>query len=335
MGRKTRHLHKYGIIVSFAVAFLLYVEVRHIMNPKQPDSPSDTEKVENRKRWEKYTLDTHTTEELITTAKKVNQNENFVALCVINGAYLPFLLSWLCNTANMDVHRHLLIVISDENAVQQVRFLWPDLYVMSITIPEENLNKNLTFGEAGYLRYLLVRIEIMYTLINNDINVVLFEADAVWFKNPLALVTSMNEYDIIGSTTNTHHLAFGFMFLRSNKIMIKIFGSLVLEMRFLIVSLQDRDAKEDVHIMAYDQDYLAKNLEKHEQDVRVNLLNETIVADGFWYTSKWYLQLGTYILNNNGIKGNGLKIKRAKENGHWLILEDYTCNWDKIKAICH
>eukprot|EP00293_Proteomonas_sulcata_P021363 CAMPEP_0184292048 /NCGR_PEP_ID=MMETSP1049-20130417/3904_1 /TAXON_ID=77928 /ORGANISM="Proteomonas sulcata, Strain CCMP704" /LENGTH=333 /DNA_ID=CAMNT_0026599675 /DNA_START=128 /DNA_END=1129 /DNA_ORIENTATION=- len=65
--------------------------------------------------------------------------------------------------------------------------------------------------------------------------------------------------------------------------------------------------------------------------LKVKIMDECDFRDGFWYARNSYLQSKCsgrvpYILNNNGVRGNKIKVARARQWNHWFLTAQRECS---------
>ncbi|XP_014782944.1 uncharacterized protein LOC106878281, partial [Octopus bimaculoides] len=119
----------------------------------------------------------------VAIAKDIMKKHNLVLFTLINNAYLPLVYSWLCNTVNMGIHEQILFITTDAISKQKFEKDWPDVKV--VVLPEASLNGNQAYSKVGYVKLMVKRTEILNSLLQNNIEILLFEVDCLWVSNPI------------------------------------------------------------------------------------------------------------------------------------------------------
>ncbi|CAH1803314.1 unnamed protein product, partial [Owenia fusiformis] len=268
--------------------------------------------------------------EVIRNARIIaNKTENgIVAVTMVNEAYLEMTYSWLCNTVNMSVHEQVLIIATDEIALRKLRSDWPNVVSVLYSILTKDVTEKAKCAWKLFNRSLLAR-----SLLKNNVHILLFEVDAVWFSSPFPLLQSLSHYDLVGAqlSTRNRYIAAGFVSVRPTIASRDIFTYVIDNLLNGHYSKGD-STSPDVN----DQIYLHDAIVSHHT-LKYKLLDFNIIEDGLWYlqlhdTSNPH-QSRPVVLNNNWIIEREVKIATAKESGHWFLDKSNTCDWENVIRI--
>ncbi|XP_053406183.1 uncharacterized protein LOC128559103 isoform X2 [Mercenaria mercenaria] len=141
-------------------------------------------------------LQYNTMDDVIECARDVQKYYDVVLVNVINDAYSPFAYSWLCNTAEMDIHKSVLIITLDTTTRDNLITSWNKLNVFALDIDDIPAGDQ-GYSRASYVKIMIRRTQIMYFTLQVDINLLLLEFDYVWFSNPLPEFNGMSEIDML------------------------------------------------------------------------------------------------------------------------------------------
>lgn len=267
----------------------------------------------------------------------VNKMEHTKPLLVtlINNAYLPFTYSWLCNTKNMDVHKRVLIITTDQESKDALNKLWPDIRVVAIAgMP---LKGDQVYSHAGYVRLMIRRTQILLEMLQNNIEIFLFEVDCLWLRNPVPDLSRVVNYDILVNPVSERPgiIAGGFLYMFPTDATKSLWNELNNKLLQLDAKIKSLPAASGISEGENDQMYISGLVSKKFAGVKAKTLPLEEYADGKWYTfpEKKRQALNPYVINNNWALGNQNKISRAKEWNHWFIKEDNSCDMEKVGQI--
>ena len=52
----------------------------------------------------------------VSLFKNISLQHDFVAISLVNGFYIPFALSWICNVRTLSVYENVVLMATDEEA---------------------------------------------------------------------------------------------------------------------------------------------------------------------------------------------------------------------------
>lgn len=271
--------------------------------------------------------------DVIAVAKKMNAKPLLVTL--INGAYLDFALSWLCNTKNMGIHPKVLIISTDNDTKETIKRFWPKVNVVSIS--GMNLSGDQSYSHVGYVRLTNFRAHVLLELLLHKHEVFLFEVDALWVKNPEPVMSKEAGYDILTNPVAQRPglTAIGFIYLFPTNATIMTWQELNRRLYELDKKIKSLPPGKLISEGDNDQIYLSGIINKRLGGLTKKMLPLEKYPDGKWYemTEEKRKKSSPYVINNNWVIGNNKKTSRAKEWGHWFLNEDRTCNSEQVKKI--
>jgi len=199
-------------------------------------------------------------EDIITVAKRVASHNRTVLVTMVNDAYLSFTYSWLCNTKDMDVHKSVLIITTDQASKTRLERDWPEISVVAMKM--NNSGGDQVYSHAGYVKIMVTRTEMLLSILMADIEIFLFEVDCLWFANPTPKLQKYTNVDIlvnpVSGTNNVYAGGFLYLFTTSKA---KALWKKVTEM---MVNLGERlsamDNNQSISEGDNDQQYLSRLL---------------------------------------------------------------------------
>lgn len=272
---------------------------------------------------------------LLDAAKKISQKNLTVLVTLINDAYIPFTYSWLCNTKYMNIHKQVLIISSDEKSTEKLKLDWPEISV--VYLKGLSSNGDQVYSHAGYVRLMIKRTEALLKLLENNIEMFLFEVDCLWLRNPMTYLQSHKGFDLLVNPVSERPgiVAGGFLFMYPTKATKSIWKALTTQLLKLETQIKALPPGRAISEGQNDQIFLSNLISRKHANIKTKSLPLTEFADGKWYTfpESKRNQLKPYVINNNWALGNKEKFTRAKKWGHWFLKDDNTCNEDQIKKI--
>ncbi|KAK3086024.1 hypothetical protein FSP39_012313 [Pinctada imbricata] len=256
----------------------------------------------------------------------------FVMMTLLNKAFLPFALSWLCNTKYMDVHKHVLFLTTDTQTDAMLRHHWPD--VTSVVLHGVDSKRNESYSQVGYVKLMVKRTIAILSILEANTAVFLFEVDCLWKRNPLPFLQSQNLVDIVATKVSKEEfvVAGGFLYLFPTNSTKQLWGALTKRLLVLFDKIRFLSPETSVSEGDNDQQYLSILIGKNYVGIRYKLLFDEEFPDGSWYnlTLAERSAMNPYIINNNWLVGNYEKIERAQRWRHWFIRKDFTCDEQNI-----
>lgn len=155
----------------------------------------------------------------------LTKTRKLILLTFVSEKNVPFIKSWLCNTKYLDVHQSVIIVTLDKTARTMVKTNWPKIRVF-------NLKPRISGTSLQNTSTILRKLQVVNSLLRAGINLILFDAQSVWFKNPIPVLQTGAEkgYDMLVNVIQMAHVNTGFMVLfateRTQSFWITLYGEL-------------------------------------------------------------------------------------------------------------
>lgn len=262
-------------------------------------------------------------------ADKIMARNEFIFLMFINEAYLSMTKSWVCNMLALDANvlSNTLIYTDDTRAARRL-FIFGEnngrrLNVYSLPT---STHGDVAYGTYEYFALTLHRLELQDALIQAGHNVMLIEADAVWFSREVnaELKSKFRKAEIFSADNSVspekfHEFSAGFSGYRGKSPSVReLFSDYTISYAAKLSQFAFRKGNvgnvgEQLHLM--------KLIKKY--DVKVLWLDDCFYVPGFWYRAESGSRcFGTRVLQNNYIVGNREKVNRAKSWRHWFLAED-------------
>ena len=274
------------------------------------------------------------------TSQPVERKVLFVSMG--NSAFVPFFLSWLCNTRLMQgVHAQTLILVTGRVgcATSTFRNFTATTHCLSSGDNEYNTD-GFQYNTLGYWLTTLNRMEHILSLLEIGISVFVFEPDAIWALNALDDPTLLGGFEDIRSlndAASARGIGFGWLLLRPTDSTKALFREAMRQFGAAVRRNMHLSMHDDVNIPG-EQSYFNKLLDDREKfpsfsNINVTYFSRLKYPNGLWYKHlefrKDVKRFGTpYVLNNNWVKGNDAKKERAMLWNHWFLEEDMSCKND-------
>ncbi|KAK7497468.1 hypothetical protein BaRGS_00011310 [Batillaria attramentaria] len=269
----------------------------------------------------------------------VYKKHKLVLFTMINDAFVPFAMSWLCNTKPLDVHKQVVFLTTDNESSQTLKHHWPDITTVSLNT--SGFSGAQEYSHVGYVQLMVERTHFIKKLLEADIHLLLFEVDSTWLANPLPkLMALQNQGDIIATkVTGQDVTAGGFLLLNPTPATVKLWQRLTDMMDDLSRKLKSKKISADVSESLNDQQFFTQLLRQKYAGIQIVYLPQELYPDGKWYSlpvDKRQQSPRPIIINNNWIVGNTKKIERAKQFGHWFVKAGTSagaCNETAVKSL--
>ena len=283
-----------------------------------------------------------TLEDLLPVASVIAQKKGVVLFSIINDGYIDLVFSWLCNTAVIDdVHQHVLFLTTDVSTGQRVHKQWPAVHVASMN--DTRYDGAVSFGTAAYLRLMVQRTQLIQHLLQSNVRLLLFEVDFVWLANPLPTILSQSDKthaDVVATRVHGSRQTCGCFFLLNPTPATKaLWTRLAKQIDVVNKKIANFGRFANVKKFKNDQNLLSMLINAKYGGLRVSYLSERLFPDGKWYnqSSLRALKPDPLIIHNNWIAGNDKKIERAKQFGHWFLVNssdsDVICNMTNVRRL--
>lgn len=196
-------------------------------------------------------------EDLIEVAKRIANHSRTVLVTMVNDAYLPFTYSWLCNTKEMNIHKSVLIITTDDNSKKKLERDWPEISVVAMQM---NSSGDQVYSQAGYVKIMVKRTEMLLQILMSDVEIFLFEVDCLWLANPTPILQDMKGVDIlvnpVAGTKGVYAGGFLYLFTTSKaKALWKKVTEMMINLGERLTSMKDNQAISEGD---NDQQYLSR-----------------------------------------------------------------------------
>lgn len=265
--------------------------------------------------------------EALSAAELITSKSLFVYMLFVNQGYLHMLQSWICNLKLVDdrVLQNTIIFTDGPLTSDALLSFNEDLNVYTI---EHRTYESVEYGTYSYYELTLHRLEIQDAFIQAGLNVMLIEADAVWFSSDvhdeLHRLFKEQKYDFISADNSVdskvfHEFSAGFSGYRGeSKVVRELFSLYTID---YAVQLAPFAGRQGFIGNVGEQLYLSK-LISTRRGLSVKWLDPCNYSSGAWYSNindMAYNCPFPLVLQNNYIVGNDQKIHRAKLWGHWFL----------------
>ncbi|GMS83688.1 hypothetical protein PENTCL1PPCAC_5863, partial [Pristionchus entomophagus] len=242
------------------------------------------------------------------------EDERFVYFTFVNDAYSLMTMNWLCNVDAFEgILNRTIIATSSSTLCATIRKEYSKVDCIKIILPS-TFSSSLDWGKKEYIEWLIMRTAIMKKMIELSIPFVLFETDAVWFRDPSPLFEQASKVDDVdikvpvkGYTGRGQSLSFDPMLVYPTN------GSLVL--------FKEMNKRLTINSSLYDQDILDDLCHLQFHGVVCRTFEWKEIADGKWFklSERERARYEPYIVNNNYYVGVKNKMTRQAMNHMWLL----------------
>lgn len=263
-----------------------------------------------------------------------------VAVTLVNSAFLAMVRSWLCNLASAGIPQPLIAWVALDDASAAALRHVPNSVVVSLReyLGGRDASAGVSWASLGYWRLMLARTRLLRDALVAGVDLLVFEADAVWLRDPWPALRADPTADVTGFATSDE-IGGGFLLLRASLRTRQLLADVALLFEGTFNHLSNScfgDRPEDSHEIKNDQSFLTQLLRLHAESyqagnpVRFSLLDPDLFVDGRWYWEKGNpygpAAARPVVINNNWISGTEAKVARAKRWGHWF--------WDEGSEQC-
>ena len=268
---------------------------------------------------------------LVVATEAIMKKHCVVAIQLLNEGYVTMTKSWICNTKYFPgVLDRTLFIATDQTAYDALTRWDATLNVIHIdyTAPKE-----MSYGQYSYYAFMLFRTQLICYLLVNEVTLWLIESDAIWLRDPSEEVftTEGDMLTMSDSKPPELNVQGGFQLLRPSKATANVWSKLAKQLEETLTSFDDGD---DLGNSGNEQRMLDKLIDA-EADLRFAWLDPKRFLCGLYYTEPDYATAANEpkVILNNHIAGNSAKIERAKQNGHWFLNEEGTCDFNATKIV--
>lgn len=273
--------------------------------------------------WRRYTL---------PQAAQAVASDGVVIVCTVSQPYLEFLNNWLISVARQERHQGALVIAEDYATLDFVNTRWPGHAVL---IPPPLLaTSSLRFGSQGFFnltsrrpQYLLEILELGYSVLYNDVDMVWLADPFSYFKNERDVYIT-DDMAMVKPEDHSHALPppgkKGRTYICSCMLFLRPTEGAKLLMRTWIKELEERQWSPSSR--ANDQPAFNWALNKTAGQVDVYLLPQVAFPSGGLYfkNETWRKETANehVIVHNNYVVGFDQKTKRFRDHNLWFVEVD-------------
>lgn len=328
-------LYRTKVLFTFILVLLPGLIAVSIIRSK---SPRDSYKDVDLQQYEEY-RNRFKDQEFLKTAKQLEKTVTHILVTFINDAYKPFLYSWLCNTKRMGIHIEVLIITTDEEMAEALKNDWPQVKIVAMT--NSGVEKTgLHYGELSFERMTYLRVQIIYELLELGLNIIWFEVDSFWYKNPLPKMKLNEDYDLAiveADNRDEKIVPMGFMHLKPTTFILKLWRAYASRIYTEYKYSEHLDGTRRISKSGKDQVYLSEYLMQDYKFLKIKLLLSSDFLSGRWYeiseSEKEMSAFDPWIIHNDFNVDINSKINTAKAYGQWFIHEDFSCDEERLDEL--
>jgi hypothetical protein len=150
-----------------------------------------------------------------------------VITTMTNYGYILYTLNMLKSLKPFGLDKKILVVSIDKKCANILRKLGYNVYC----IDDKELGKFSPWNTKGYDKICFLKLELIYSILSLNKNILLIDGDIVFLKDPLPDIKWWNEEKHIDvhiqndslENINTKNLCTGYMLIKSNDKMIKLY----------------------------------------------------------------------------------------------------------------
>ncbi|GMR36002.1 hypothetical protein PMAYCL1PPCAC_06197, partial [Pristionchus mayeri] len=242
------------------------------------------------------------------------RDERFVYFTFVNDAYSLMTMNWLCNVDAFEgILNRSVIATSSSTLCTAIKKEYSKVDCIKLSLPS-SFSSSLDWGKKEYIQWLIMRASILRRMVRSSIPFVLFETDAVWFRDPSSLFEQASKIDDVdikvpvkGYTGRGQSLSFDPMLVYPTN------GSKIL--------LEEMNKRLTMNSSLYDQDILDELCRAQFNGVVCRTFEWKDIADGKWFklSESERSRYAPFIVNNNYYVGVKNKMTRQAMNHMWLL----------------
>lgn len=285
---------------------------------------------------EDHFTDVPSKKKLLSAARDIMAKHGVVAIQMLNEGYITMTKSWICNAKSFpNVLDRTLFLATDQAAYDALTRWDGTLHVVHVNYTAP---KDMSYGQSTYFAYMLFRTRLLCHMLENRMTLWLIESDAVWLRDPSAEVLATPGDMVVMSDRDPpiQSLQGGFQLLRPTETTRYLWNQLATQFAERLQKFQAGDAEQIGQGYGTEQQ-LMNDLIRTLPDHHVTWLDPLHFCPGLYYIDAAYAAtiVEPKVILNNFIIGNGAKIERAKQNGHWFLHDDKdgTCDANAAKIL--
>lgn len=168
-----------------------------------------------------------------------------------NSGFVPFVQSWLCNTASYSgVHERSIIIAQDSKGYELLKDNSFDVTVIDVT-NFRSVDGVVNYREVGYWRITGQRLDLLSEILEGESPLLLMEADAFWvsdaFKQPE--IHNVSDGVDLGLYNNDGSYGFGFIRILPTSIVRRLFRETRDRYNNALAQLEGKSDSESISIL--------------------------------------------------------------------------------------
>lgn len=281
-----------------------------------------------------------TSAEVDEIARMASRHGGMVSITLVNQAFLSTARSWICNVDVAGFRPPAVVwIATDEKAYEGLKNV-PGTHAVHMRSFKGGTAKTGThFNTPGYWLLMLERTRLIRDLLDRGVGVFAFETDQIWLRDPVPAVRRLVEagdgVDLVGTLDTRHQIGGNFLYFAptlatqrlwrevARRFAAAYYGAGMHKHTARFEKYIENDQSIMTNLVFYDAAFKTAN------PVVFRALDTDRFVDGRWYLANEFYGASAQspsMINNNFLVGIGLKVKRAKEFGHWF--------WDKEGGKC-
>jgi hypothetical protein len=235
-----------------------------------------------------------------------------VITTVTNYGYLLYTLNMLKSLKQFDLDKKILIVCIDRKGSNVLKRLGYNVFC--IDDEQQELGKFCPWNTKGYDKICYLKLELIYTILSLNKNILLVDGDLVFLKNPIDDIKWWIEESYIDvhvqndslENLNTTNLCTGYMLIKSNEKMINLYDC---------VSEQGRKKYLECAFDNNDQSYFNKFVKPFCKFQALTLMK---YPNGQAFYNQPSRKESAVLIHFNWVHGH-IKMAKMKEHKMWLL----------------
>ena len=239
-------------------------------------------------------------------------DDKTVITTVTNYGYLLYTLNMLKSLTAFDLDKKILIVCIDRKGSNILKKLGYNVFC--IDDEQKDLGKFCPWNTKGYDKICYLKLELIYSVLSLNKNILLIDGDLVFLKNPLDDIKWWIKEEYIDvhvqndslENLNTTNLCTGYMLIKSNDKMINLYDC---------VSEKGRKKYLECAFDNNDQSYFNKFVKPYCTFQALTLMK---YPNGQAFYNQPSRKESAVLIHFNWVHGH-IKMAKMKEHKMWLL----------------
>jgi hypothetical protein len=242
------------------------------------------------------------------------EDDKTVIATITNYGYLLYTLNMLKSLKTFGLDKKVLVVCIDKKGTNILKNLGYNVLYLNELEDHKDLGKFCPWNTKGYDKICYLKLELIYSILSLNKNILLIDGDIVFLKDPLPDIKWWNEEISIDvhiqndslENHNTTNLCTGYMLIKSNKKMINLYDC-----------ISDNGKKKYLECAFdnNDQSYFNKFVKPH---CNVQALTLRKYPNGNAFYNDITRKDSAVLIHFNWVHGH-IKMAKMKEHKMWLL----------------